>query len=76
METRVLPLTNCMDCPNHRVARDPDPHDWFCDDDEKVLCAITSNKAITVACRPYNKRKECNVPSWCPLPKAGPKSIV
>lgn len=68
MNARSLPLTNCMDCPHHSVRHDPDPDDWFCDDDEKVLCALASHKAITVGCRPYNKRKECTIPSWCPLP--------
>ena len=24
-------------------------------------------KHITVGCRPYNKRKESNIPDWCPL---------
>jgi len=57
---------NCMDCQYHKVLSDPDPHDWFCDDDEKVVCE-KSNKNITVACRPYNKRKECVTPTWCPL---------
>ena len=68
--SRSLALTNCMDCPHHRVHPDPDPSDWFCDDDEKVVCTANHNKAITVACRPYNKRRECVIPSWCPLPAA------
>ena len=58
-------IENCMDCPCHRVEMDPDPNDWFNDDDEKVVCSI-ANKNITVACRPYNKRKECDIPEWCP----------
>ncbi len=58
---------NCMDCPHHKVELDPDPSDWFCDDDEKVVCTKKKDKAITVACRPYNKRKECETPRWCPL---------
>jgi hypothetical protein len=62
-----------MDCAFHVVARDPDPNDWFCDDDEAVLCSKMPaskelpHKAVTVACRPYNKRKECETPKWCPL---------
>jgi hypothetical protein len=55
-----------MDCPHHRVERDPDPYDWFCDDDVKVVCTL-AQRDITVACRPYNKRKESDVPQWCPL---------
>lgn len=59
---------NCMDCPHHSVQSDPDPLDWFNDDDEKVVC-LKLNKNITVACRPYQKRSECEVPKWCPLTK-------
>jgi len=59
-------IKNCIDCLAHRVLPDPDPHDWFCDDDMKVVCNI-NNKIITCACRPYNIRKECNVPEWCPV---------
>lgn len=64
------PPTNCMDCKHHRVHADPDPFDWFCDDDEMVVCTAMRNKPITVACRPYRKRVECATPKWCPLIKA------
>jgi hypothetical protein len=68
MEEVNFIVKNCMDCPFHEVQRDPDPDDWFCDDDEKVLCTKI-NKYITVACRPYHKRQECNIPIWCPIKK-------
>jgi len=58
-------INNCIDCSEHRVLSDPDLHDWFCDDDVKVICKL-NNKQITCACRPYNTRKECNIPEWCP----------
>ena len=69
--TVYLKIQNCMDCPHHEVQADPDPHDWFCDDDVKVVCKKTTrkNNEITVACRPYMTRKECEVPDWCPLSK-------
>jgi hypothetical protein len=76
---------NCIDCKNHAIIDDPDPHDWFCDDDVAVVCKITPNdnqnissyylsdkqefKCITRSCRPYNKRKESERPIWCPLIK-------
>lgn len=62
----ILEITHCVDCPFHEVKSDPDPHDWFNDDDVKVVCTKV-NKNITVACRPYNTRKETPVPNWCPL---------
>ena len=61
-------MSSCVDCPNHRVMRDPDPDDWFNDDDEKLVCTI-AQRSVTTACRPYNLRKETNVPEWCPLIK-------
>lgn len=64
----TLKILNCIDCPFHSVLPDPDPDDWFCDDDVKVVCT-KENKTITTACRPYNKRKECETPNWCPLRK-------
>lgn len=65
-KTYTLKLTNCIDCPNHEVKPDPDPHDSFCYDDVKVVCKATG-KNITVACRPYNIRKESQIPEHCPL---------
>ena len=60
-----IKIENCMDCSENRVLPDPDPNDWFCDDDEKVVCRL-ANKEITCACRPYQKRAECKIPNWCP----------
>lgn len=77
-------VRNCIDCPRHVVVPDPDPTDWFCDDDVAVLCRLVPNpsenpdkawqsgapfeyRAVTVSCRPYNDRKECAAPEWCPL---------
>ncbi|OGN08162.1 MAG: hypothetical protein A3J46_00800 [Candidatus Yanofskybacteria bacterium RIFCSPHIGHO2_02_FULL_41_11] len=76
--------TNCIDCPNHRVIADPDPEDWFNDDDVAVVCSLELNRergkfsgvayrnplrVITSMCRPYNTRAESETPSWCPLRK-------
>ena len=63
----MIEIKNCMDCAHHEVLSDPDPNDWFCDDDKKVICKNKNNKIITNACRPYNLRKECDTPKWCPL---------
>jgi len=68
MPTVLIKIKNCIDCANHAVFADPDPNDWFCDDDCKVICTI-NDKTITVACRPYNLKKECSTPKWCPLLK-------
>jgi len=78
MNATTLKLQKCINCPHHCVEADPDPSDWFCDDDVKVRC--TESKAtyrgnccyepyITVGCRPYRVKEESDVPSWCPLQK-------
>jgi hypothetical protein len=74
---------NCLDCPYHRVINDPDPDDWFCDDDQAIVCIKMQNpkqkpssrhasdrsvhRVVMCAIRPYNLRKEGDAPSWCPL---------
>ena len=74
---------NCTQCPHHSVIPDPDLDDWFNTDDVAVVCVkmknenqdVNSNhvanrqefRLITAACRPYNTKKESEVPSWCPL---------
>lgn len=73
----------CLECKDHLIIGDPDPNDWFCDDDKAVVCTKTPNpnrnlessyaadfseyRAVTVSCRPYNLNKETEVPKWCPL---------
>jgi len=76
---------NCIDCEHHKTVNDRDPDDWFCDDDVAIVCTLTPQtpketrymadragfKPITVACRPYNARKESPTPQWCPLGLGG-----
>jgi hypothetical protein len=61
-----ISTTNCIDCSSHEVIRDPDPDDWFCDDDVAVVCNLSDRRRITCACRPYNIKKESETPDWCP----------
>lgn len=93
MNTVNETLTNCMDCKAHKVIADPDPTDWFNDDDEAVLCTLTDgnpshnpedkwchanqnmHRCITVMCRPYRKRVECDIPDWCPKLPQPPKHL-
>ena len=68
--TITIKIENCHECQFKKVEIDPDPDDWFNDDDVKVVCTKKRNKVITSACRPYNIKKECvGVPDWCPLLK-------
>ncbi len=76
-------FANCMDCPHHETVPDPDPDDWFCDNDMAIVCTKTPNpkqnfdskhqadhsphRVVMCAIRPYNLRKEGDVPIWCPL---------
>ena len=76
----------CAICANAVVLPDPDPNDWFCDDDVKVVCdavpvdvngAPATSSVITRACRPYMTAKECSyIPDWCPQGgKPTPRSL-
>lgn len=56
----------CSNCPFGRVLPDPDPDDWFCDDDVKVYCT-KSKRDICSALRPYEVGKLDTVPDNCPM---------
>lgn len=65
--SKIVKIDSCVDCPFHSVLPDPDPNDWFNRDDVRVFCTRKSKNA-TVACRPYQTRKETTPPpKWCPL---------
>jgi hypothetical protein len=64
-----LQMKSCVECASHKVELDPDPFDWFCDDDVKVVCT-TKNKVVTAGCRPYNIKRDAIVPKWCPRKKS------
>jgi hypothetical protein len=64
-ENMTSEINNCIDCKHHTILPDPDPDDWFCDDDVKVICDLSDGKQITCACRPYHVRDECSRPEWC-----------
>ena len=82
----------CMDCSDHEVICDPDPHDWFCDDDMAVICKLAKNPDIkpdskymsdrqefrtsACSCRPYRLDKEATIPTWCPNKKKSAKKKV
>lgn len=66
-----MAIDNCTQCEHHLILPDPDPNDWFNDDDIAVKCTKAStpskDRYVTRSCRPYNLIKECVTPTWCPL---------
>ena len=54
----------CDNCRHLRVLPDPDPDDWFNDDDQKVVCGM-NKKTIYSMLRPYEVRN-ITCPTWCP----------
>ena len=52
MNTVITKINNCLDCTYHKVIPDPDPNDWFCDDDVAIVC--TNEKA------PQNQKFDLN----------------
>jgi hypothetical protein len=75
---------NCINCPHHCIVADPDPSDWFNDDDEAIVCSLTPNpkkntaskyradhseyRSVAASLRPYETAKIA-APKWCPLKK-------
>lgn len=57
-------ITQCRECPHCRIVPDPDPSDWFNDDDEKAFCREAGHKLIENMLRPYER---IIIPDWCPL---------
>lgn len=46
-------IKQCRECPHCLIVPDPDPNDWFNDDDEKALCKESENKLIEGMLRPF-----------------------
>lgn len=57
-------ITQCRECPHCRIVPDPDPSDWFNDDDEKAFCREAGHKLIENMLRSYER---IIIPDWCPL---------
>ena len=62
-------LRYCTECSAMKRIQTPDPHDWFCDDDQTYICGITGN-VLSEANRPYEKQI---APKNCPLEKQPPR---
>lgn len=56
----------CASCDRCRIIPDPDPFDWFCDDDEAVYCTEVKDY-IARGLRPYEVDKVSVKVSRCPL---------
>lgn len=76
MKIVVQGMEHCTDCSHHVIEPDPDPIDWFCDDDVKIRCKLSSatyrgncreEPYVTVGCRPFYATSESEIPGWCPL---------
>jgi hypothetical protein len=82
---------NCVDCPFHKVIHDPDPFDWFRDNDMAIVCEKMPNRErrptspyasdqsahrVVASGIDFNLRAEGKSPKWCPLKgKMGEKKI-
>ena len=81
-EAPVERLVRCCSCAKHLVIPDPDPDDWFNDDDCAIVCTIVPNdkqicnskyladrsefKQVSSSLRPY-EASDVARPKWCPL---------
>lgn len=53
----VIDLSSCLECPFHRVIGDPDPDDWFNDDDKAIVCTKKSNQKLNINSRYASDRQ-------------------
>ena len=35
-KTKINEIKKCVQCPHCTILPDPEPYDWFCDDDVKI----------------------------------------
>jgi len=65
-------VDTCLRCPNHEVIPDPDPDDWFNDDDVAVVCNLVPNPDMDPKSRRYSGRqsRRCVAPSCRPTRQA------
>jgi len=68
--TITLEITNCQDCPNHKNVPSSSTGDSFDMIDQDTVCTLANNREITVANRPWEIRRNSEIPDWCPLKKA------
>ena len=57
-------FNTCNSCAYLRLLPDPDPSDWFDDDDQKAICGKIGKKiegALSVF-----EASRVEIPSWCP----------
>ena len=73
--------SKCINCKFHKIIPDPDPLDWFCADDEAIVCTKMIHeidlkskygvdrqkfRPIDIGLRSY-QTKNVGVPDWCPI---------
>lgn len=69
MATRIyLDVNYCKQCPFCQEKADPDPNDWFEDDDALLFCR-KADMTIVSGLRPYELDK-VEVPTNCPFNNA------
>ena len=47
----------CKDCEEMIVISDPDPYDWFCDDDCAMVCKLVKADSTTLENARHNKSR-------------------
>jgi hypothetical protein len=74
---------NCFSCRNHKMVPDPDPIDFFRDNDQAMVCVLVNNpkystdayrisdrqayKVIGYGIEVFDNERKIPIPSWCPL---------
>ena len=58
-KTIVNEIEKCTQCPHCTILPDPEPYDWFCDDDVKLFCEKLK-RTVAAALRPYESDESCH----------------
>lgn len=78
MTTKLIAITNCLDCPYSKEIQDPSSDDSWDFHDVSLLCMKRKRPTSVDRWNPEGyrhiagpdrsiRRKDCDIPEWCPL---------
>jgi hypothetical protein len=64
----TIEIKSCSKCPHHDWISNPDPDDWFRDDEANFICT-KKKKVISYSLDVFEQAKvnKIPIPKWCPL---------
>ncbi len=65
--SKKLLINNCQDCPHYREKASPPTGDSFDAADTDAYCNLHPKKWVIDGGNRWRKRKDTEIPKWCPL---------